>query len=445
MKRIIVFILIFGAFISNAFSQDTLMLDFQEAIRIGLSQNQAFQRRTNEQEVLRKERQAALLGHLPRVNINNNIYRQIGQQFQQVEGQLIVTNVTNDIVSSNMTANLPLLNAGRRLNTTRATNMFEEAGEHGIDRAAQDVIFNIAQQYLQILLDQELLLIAIENLENQKQQLRQIEGFVEAGIRTLSDQYNQQSEVARLTTVVLDAEIQLETDLWQFAETLQLDPNSFPMLEPVNIDTQLSEFMDLSLTELYRIAHKNRSDLKEQKLLEQAQKRMVAVSRSFYYPQLNAFFQYNTFATSLDERSFSDQYLRIYPQRTIGLSLTIPIFNNFENRVLVARSKLEYQNQQLESNALERRLTQETKLAYENYRAAIRREEATKVQLTAAEEAQKVIAERFRLGVSNFVDLAQANQQLVAAQSDYTQAVYTNYFQEVILRYTLGVLEVDRL
>jgi len=286
-------------------------------------------------------------------------------------------------------------------------------------------------------------MIALENLENQKQQLRQIEGFVEAGIRTLSDQYNQQSEVARLMTVVLDAEIQLETDLWQFAETLQLDPNSFPMLEPVNIDTQRSDFMDLSLPELYRISQKNRSDLKEQKLLEQGQKRMVAVSRSFYFPQLSGYFQYNSFATSLDERSFSDQFLRIYPQRTIGLSLTIPIFNNFENKAMVARAKLEYQNQQLEYHALERRLTQETKLAYENYRAAIRREEATKVQLTAAEEAQKVIAERFRLGVSNFVDLAQANQQLVAAQSDYTQAIYTNYFQEVILRYTLGVLEVE--
>ena len=419
------------------------MLDFQEAIRIGLSQNVVYQRRINEQEVFKRERQSALLGHLPKVNLNNNVFRQIGQQFQQVEGQLIVTNVTNNIASSGLNANMPLLNAGRRLNMTRATTRFEEAGEHGIERAAQDVVFNIAQQYLQILLDQELLLIAIENLENQKQQLRQIEGFVEAGLRTLSDQYNQQSEVARLMTVVLNAEIQLETDVWAFAETLQLDPNSFPMLEPVDIDTQRSEFMDLTLPELYRISMKNRSDLKEQKLLEEAQKRMVAVSRSFYYPQLNAFLQYNTFATSLDERPFADQFLRIYPQRTIGFSLTIPIFNNFENRVIVARSKFEYQNRQLEYNALERRLIQETKLAYENYRAAIRREEATRVQLTAAEEAQKVIAERFRLGVSNFVDLAQANQQLVAAQSDYTQAVYTNYFQEVILRYTLGVLEVE--
>jgi outer membrane protein len=41
------------------------------------------------------------------------------------------------------------------------------------------------------------------------------------------------------------------------------------------------------------------------------------------------------------------------------------------------------------------------------------------------------------------VDLAQANQQLVTAQSDYAQSLYTLYFQEVILRFALGVLEVE--
>ncbi|KEO72312.1 TolC family protein [Anditalea andensis] len=445
MKIFIAIMFLMGAFVPNVYSQDTLLLDFSEAIRIGLSQNLMFQTKINEQEILKKERQAALLGHLPRVNMSNSFYRQMGQQYQQVEGQLIVTNVTNDIASSNINATLPLVNAGRRLNTTRATRLYEDAGEHGLHRAAQEVVFNIAQQYLQVLLDRELYLIALENLENQKQQLRQIEGFVEAGIRTLSDQYNQQSEVARLLTVVLDAEIKMETDLWLFAETLQLESGSYPMLEPVNMDAQRSEFMELSLPELYEISLNNRRDLLEQKSMEQGHKRMLSVSRSFYYPQLSAYFNYSTFATTLDERSFADQFLRIYPQSTIGLSLTIPIFNNFENKVLVTRSKVAYQNQQLEYKAQERMLTQETKLAYDNYRAAIRREEATKVQLSAAEEAQKVIAERFRLGVSNFVDLAQANQQLVEAQSDYTQAVYTNYFQEVILRYTLGILEVESL
>ena len=104
---------------------------------------------------------------------------------------------------------------------------------------------------------------------------------------------------------------------------------------------------------------------------------------------------------------------------------------------------MEHKNQLLERNALERRELQEVKLAYENYLAALKREEATQAQVAAAEEAQTAIAERFRLGVSNFVDLATANRQLVTGQSDYAQALYTLYFQEVMLHYALGVLAPD--
>jgi outer membrane protein len=442
MKKLLITCLIFAGFVLDLQAQDTLRLNFQEAVQIGLQHNLTLQTLNNQQEVLKIEKKAAQMGHLPSLNLSNNAFRQIGQQFQQVEGELIVTTEANNIITANLNTNMPIFNGARRINTTRATRYFEEAGRKGLDRAAQDVMFNVAQQYLQLLLDQELYLIALENLENQKKQLEQIEGFVEAGLRTLSDQYNQQSEVARLETVALNAKIQLETDAWTLAETLQLEPNLIPFVEPVSIEPMKSEFLTLPLEELYDLAIQQRKDYKQQELLEQGNKKMIAASRAVLYPQINAFFSYNTFYTSFDERSVNAQLWQIFPQQTLGFSLNIPIFNNFNNKADVVRSKVQFQNQQLEKMALERRISQDIKLSYENYKAAIKREKATKVQLKAAVEAQSAISERFRLGVSNFVDLATANQQLVTAQSDYAQALYTLFFQEIILRYALGVLEV---
>ncbi len=443
MKNTILILFVLGAFVGKAYGQDTLLVTFREAVKIGLENNVAYQSSVNDQDVLKMEKISAQLGHLPRININNNLYRQTGQQFQQVEGELIVTDVQNDILSSGLNVNLPIFNGGRRLSTTFAARLFDEAGKKNLERAAQEVIFNVAQQYLQVLMDRELYEIALQNLENQKQQLMQIEGFVEAGIRTLSDQYNQQSEVARLETVALDAKIQWETDLWALAETLQLDPNTVPQLVPVQIETISSDYLAMDLDELYELSLENRKDFSARQLLEEGNKKMINAARSAMYPQINAFFNYNTFYTSLDQRSFNEQLLRIYPQQTIGFSINIPIFNNFDNRLAVTRNKVAFRNQALELGAMERRLYQETKLAYENYKAAIKRQEATRIQLSAAEEAQEVIRERFRLGVSNFVDLAQANQQLVTAQSDFAQSQYTLYFQEVILQYALGVLDVE--
>src|SRR5690606_29652561 len=149
---------------------------------------------------------------------------QSGQQFQQVEGEIVVTNVTNEIVNGNLNVSMPLFNSGRRILDTQSAKLALEAGEKGINRAKQQVIFDVSKRYLQVLLDQELLHIATQNLEDQKQQLLQIEGFVDAGLRTMSDLYNQQSEVARLESVKVDAEVQLENDLWLLTEYLQLAP-----------------------------------------------------------------------------------------------------------------------------------------------------------------------------------------------------------------------------
>lgn len=74
--------------------------------------------------------------------------------------------------------------------------------------------------------------------------------------------------------------------------------------------------------------------------------------------------------------------------------------------------------------------------------AAVKKEGNTGIQVMAAAEAQNAISERFRLGISNFVDLATANQQLVSAQADQAQAINTLFFQEVLMQHALGTLEV---
>jgi outer membrane protein len=443
MKKPLIICVLLGCFMGDLFAQDTIPFTFDEAVKHGLSKNVSLQTLQNEQRLLTMERRNAQMSHLPSLNINSAALQTRGQQFQQVEGQLIVVNQVNNIIEGGLNARMPVYNGGFRIKTTQASQYFEEAGKYGLSRASQELMFNIAQQYLQVLLDEELYRIALENLDNQKKQLEQIEGFVEAGLRTLSDQYNQQSEVARLETVALDAKIQWETDLWELAETLQLEPNKLPLLEPVKMEKVENMFFGSDLEELYELAYENRPDLVQQKLVEEGNHKMLAASKSAMLPQLNAFFNYNTFFTSLDERGIRDQLAVIYPRRTYGISLNIPIFNNLDNKAEVARRKVSLQNQQLERGALERRVAQETKLAYENYKAAIKREQATKVQLSAADQAQQAISERFRLGVSNFVDLAQANQQLVTAQSAFAQAQYTLYFQDVMLRFALGVLEME--
>ncbi|MDX5337488.1 MAG: TolC family protein [Cyclobacteriaceae bacterium] len=426
---------------TDLMAQDTLKLNFRQAVDLALEKNLDYQIQKNNLEITQKEKQVAMLSHFPTVGITSNLARQSGQQFQQVEGEIVVTNVTNDIVSGNLNVNMPVFNSGRRILDTQSAKLALEAGEKGLERAKQQITFDVARLYLQVLLDKELLRIADENLENQKEVLRQIEGFVQAGLRTYSDQYNQQSEVARVESVKVDAEIALENDLWSLTEYLQLDPGIVPDLEAVDPENGSREFEGAGVPELYDIAVANRDDKLQQSLLKDSYKKDMQAFKAMLYPRINAFYNYNTFFTSLDERTLREQLLKIYPQNTLGFGLVIPIFSNFQTRLDVTRSKALYQNQILREKSVDRKVYQDVKLAHQNYQAALRKEINTRVQVLAAKEASVAVQERFRLGLSTFVDLATANQQLVRSQADQAQAVYTLFFQDILMKYALGTLE----
>jgi outer membrane protein len=51
--------------------------------------------------------------------------------------------------------------------------------------------------------------------------------------------------------------------------------------------------------------------------------------------------------------------------------------------------------------------------------------------------------ERFDLGITSFVDMANANRTYVQAQSNMAQAKYRFLFQKVALDYALGTLKFE--
>ncbi len=442
MHRKSLILLLAVLFAGTVRAQDTLKINFREAVDLALAANVDYQMLSNNMEVLKLQKQSALLSHFPNANINSSFSQQKGQQTQQIEGEIVVTSVTNEVVNAGLSLNMPIFNSGRRILDTQSAKLAYEAGEKGLDRASQQVVFDVARRYLQVLLDKELIRISTENLENQKETLRQIEGFVDAGLRTLSDKYNQQSEVARLESVLVDAELQYQNDVWDLSEYLQLEPGVVPVLESVDPRTEELRFEGMSMQDLYDIAEANRADGVQQDLLVDSYKKDMQAIKAMYYPRLGAFYNYNTFFTSLDDRTVQDQLFKVYPQNSLGLSLTIPIFNNFQNKLSVSMSRVAYKNQILQKESIDRKIYQDVKLAYLNYMAAVRKQSNTGVQVMAAEEAKNAISERFRLGISNFVDLATANQQLVSAQADQAQAIYTLFFQDVLMQHALGTLEV---
>ncbi len=422
-------------------NQEENIISFNEAIKIGLERNIGLKKAQNQLFSLSVDKTQAKMAYLPNVSVDLQAARQTGQQFQLVEDGFEISNVQADRLSGGLFASLSIFEGLNRTNQLRITELEFKAQSKGIEREKQNVIFAVAQQYLQILLDEQLLEIAQKNVENQQKQLERIEGFAQAGLRPQADFFTQNAAVKQLELEFIEAENTFLLDKARLTQILQLNPLEDFSITAEGLEAPQNEIV--ALAELFQLAIENRPDLQQINYRTESADQNIASLKSTYLPSLRAFYSYGTQYSSLNTLGFREQVLDLYPNNTVGLNLSIPIFNNYINKSRVARAKVELNNTALDLENLESVIFQDVQNAYLNYNAAIKRFQVSSLAFEAAEEAYKIQEERYNAGIANLAELSLANQEYVTAASNKQQARFTLLFQQTILDYQVGVLEME--
>jgi outer membrane protein len=453
MKKVFTFLLVLTSTLLAAQDSVTTTLTFKEAIKIGLENNVVLNTQKNQLYSTQARRQQGYANYLPNINGQAVAQRTDGLQIDPTTGQ--GANLTSDQLFAQVSAGYILFNGFNRHHTLKQNNNLFFAQDALVKRSKQDMVFTVTSQYLTVLLDQELLRIAEENLNAQKVILDQIKGFVEVGSRAATDEYTQNALVQNFQVTYLRARITLENDKALLAQTLQLDPSiSFKVEQPVWNENNISYFQNLSLDSLFNIALKNRQDLKQQEFLVEAAQQTMRANTSGYYPTLSAFANYGStyYASNLWEilndpnrkpESFNEQFKRLNPSLSYGLNLTIPIFDRLQTRANRITGKVNYNNAMLTRDNTLKSIKIDVQRSFKNYQTAIESYQASLVQYDAALLALQTQQESYNLGISAQVAVAQANQVFVLAASSKAQAEVTLVFQQMLLEYALGTLEVE--
>lgn len=430
-----------------AFTQQKLT--FKEAVKIGLDNNLTLNQEENNLVSSRVAKSAGMMGFVPSVSINGNAGRNDGNSFNQQQGQVV--NGIVDFVGANINASVPLFSGLGTVNTYRQSSSQYDAQMHLVKRTHQDVIRNIANQFLTCLLDQRLVAIQEKNLETQRQTYNQIQEQVAAGSRAEVDLYNQEYQVKNAELLLLRASITLKNDKTTLAQTLQLDPLvAFEVQEP-DWDINLADSEVLGVEEMNQIALEQRSDLARAKATEASSRFGYQVSKGTYYPNVSLFAQYGSRYNyihpnpefSPDNRTFEQQFTEDNTQLTYGLTFTIPIFTAFQSRSTVVRNRVAYENSKLLKENTEITVKSDVIRAHENYRDARSNYEAATAQLKAAELSFNLEKERYGLGISDIVALTLATQNYTRAQLDAESSKYTLMFQKLLINYALGTLKFE--
>ncbi len=138
--------------------------------------------------------------------------------------------------------------------------------------------------------------------------------------------------------------------------------------------------------------------------------------------------------------SFSDQFFDQNVTRSIGFSLSIPIFNRWNTSTNYQNAQVQLRNSELELENIRFQISEEVRQAYNDYNAISKELESTSKALIAAERAFETEQQRYEIGSTTLIELNQANANYVRAQSNRIQAVYNFIFQEQLMDYYIGQL-----
>jgi outer membrane protein len=456
------------------------VLTFDEAIKIALRNGVLFNQQKNNLELNQFQKTQNISAIGPNVTLNGSAFRNDGNFLNTNTGQVI--NGITDRVSGSINANLNLFSGFSRINSIKQYSSLVDAQAFYVNRTQQDLINTVGTQYLQVMLDVELERIAKENFEAVDKLYKQIKEQVDLGAKSPVDQYNQEALTKAAELRYVQATITKQNDKVLLTQTLLIDPLEDYEVEKPKWDVNTIGYDVLSIEKLTDQAKLSRADYLRAMKTENAYRFSTAAAKGGMMPSLYAFGTYgsaynyqhavpdsvHTYSTIVatdptaasgyslktvesanlvsnpeKPRPFSEQFRSNNVFKQYGFQLTIPLFNGLQNRGVYLQQKVLYENAKLTTKNLEYQIKNDVIRAVNTFEGAKKAYSVTTDQLRAADLALQFETERYNLGVTSFVDYANANKTFVQAQTDKAQAEYRLLFQKVLVDYAVGTLKPE--
>ncbi|MEO1021241.1 MAG: TolC family protein, partial [Bacteroidota bacterium] len=276
-------------------AQQVQKITLQDAIRIALENNFQLKQAENNLDLAEYRITSEYADFLPSLSGNFGGSQNQGQQFiadrlaQDLNPFVVITSTS---FSGGLNANWGVFNGFENILSLRATQQNKYSSEEQLKRAKEQVIFDVASRFLQILLDQQLIEIAKDNLETSNKQLEQIEAQVEVGSRPRVDLFNQESQVATNELTITQRQNALQIDRLLLIRTLQVDPQG--QYEFVTPDLTSNLFQAEGNTQNYVLGNlvgtalSNRSDYKSEVAQARSLKLQYDIAKGALLPTLSA-------------------------------------------------------------------------------------------------------------------------------------------------------------
>lgn len=414
--------------------------------------------------------QSAQWDYAPNLSLGTNYAWNFGLNIDPVTNQ--ISQERRQTANMQLSSNWVLFDGGRKFNSIDRANFNYLASLYEYEDLANNLKINVANSFLQILLNKEISSVAQEQLRITQFQVARMKDRVEAGASPEGDLLQLEAQEARDQQSLIAAQNAVQLSTIQLANLLQLtNPQDFDITEPdlmVPEPTVITKKAD----GIYEVAVENQPVIKGAELRIKSSEEAIKINQAGYLPSLSLIGQVGSsysdqipnvigvsevnvpigqvestgqLVTTIAPQQFPivegtkpfDNQVNDNLNQFIGINLTVPLFNRFAVKNAVQNARLQQEISALNLEQQKNNLRQTIYQAHADAKASYNSYLAAQKSTAASQKALDYAQERFKVGALNQVDFEQAKNNFISAKSQMIQSKYDYIFRIKVLEFYL--------
>jgi outer membrane protein len=447
MKHVLIILMavLVGGRAVLVFSQESVQptaLDLAAAIQMALENHPSIEAARFREQASQERINQAFSGFLPRLDLNesfqrtNNPMYAFGTKLNQGEiapedfapDRLNHPNGINNFGTS-MALKWPIFDKGQTWHGWRQARLDKESTDLMAARTRQLVIADTAMAYLGLLMAAQRLELANETLKTARAHLRLVESRYERGFVVKSDVLQARVRIADVEQQIIDAEAEVTVGRARLNVAMGVLPDSHHQITGT---LQPGGPLVRTLEDWVGEALAKRPDLKELEVQEGMSREETDKQRAANLPSLDLVSNYEINTESFENSA--DNY-------TIGAVLSFNLFSGFRDSSKAREAEASLREVMALRRNLRQQISMETRRAFVLAHSAWRRIQVAEATVDQAEEALRIISNRYSEGLLTILDLLNGELTLQQARTNRFRSIHDYQAARVQLALAVGLLD----
>jgi outer membrane protein TolC len=328
----------------------------------------------------------------------------------------------------NVQASMPLLDLSL-WSRWKAARHGEQSAQAKAREVREQVTALVVGQYLRAQRSMEAVKAAQSRLDLARALAQLAEDQQKNGLGTKLDTLRAQVQLKNEQQNLIQTETQLQTARFGLVRLLNLDPATRVEVADSLAAPILTQF---TFQEAYQTGLRQRPELATLDAREQTQVNLKDAARNLRYPSLVASGTYGT--AGLESHTWVSTY-------TVNLGVRVPLFTAGRISAETAKAQDEISRIQEERRGLQAQVSNEVQVAQAELEAEHSEVEVSTQAVDLADQALQQARHRFEAGVSNNIEVIQAQTELARAADNKINALYRLNQSRADLARAMGQLE----